>query len=310
MFLFKTVEVRRIIFGLLLVVLIVSSCKTRTKFRGENKLNYKVVNNTNLFRFEFTVLNLVSQGGADSINNALSTTEGVLGYKTELEKATCLVYLDSFDRYSNALNAIRSVGYETDDLFTVAGPGVSCDIPTDAALNDTVEITSLEKSINSFKEKFNHYKNKVRIISIPNPSCLACVKGQRYVNDLFKEELNNDTSIVGLTAWISVDGWGNFNDAKKLAPEIIDERMFHFWDPEMSLGKLFKKPLNFKNEYPTAWDVYMIYEKGITWEGTHPPPPTFWMHQVKGDESGMKINNFLNKNIFTQKLKSMTIKEN
>jgi len=29
--------------------------------------------------------------------------------------------------------------------------------------------------------------------------------------------------------------WGEYNDAKRLAPEIMDERIFHFWDPKMSL---------------------------------------------------------------------------
>ena len=297
-----------ILFLFLLASVVVVSCRTNNKFSANNKLDPSVVNNDQLYRFEFTILHLKSQGGVDSINNALNKAKGVLGYKTELKEATCLVYLDSFDRYANALEAIGSVGYETDDLFSVAGPGGSCDISSEEGTNGdvSVEIVSLEKSIKSFKEKFNLYKNKVRIVSIPNPSCLACVKGQRYVNDLFKDELEQDTTIVGLTAWISVEGWGNFADAKKLAPEIVDERMFHFWDPKMALGKLFKKPLNFKKKYPTAWDVYMIYEKGVVWDDKYPPTPTFWMHQTKESESGLGKINFLDKLIFTQKLKSIT----
>jgi hypothetical protein len=33
----------------------------------------------------------------------------------------------------------------------------------------------------------------------------------------------------------------------------------------------------------TAWDVYLVYERGVRWEGADPPAPSFWMHQLTKD---------------------------
>ena len=32
-------------------------------------------------------------------------------------------------------------------------------------------------------------------------------------------------------------------------------------------------------EYVKAWDVYLLFAPGIEWKD-HPPPPSFWMHQL------------------------------
>ena len=56
----------------------------------------------------------------------------------------------------------------------------------------------------------------------------------------------------------------------------------HAWDAERQLGILYAKTLNLS---AVAWDVYLLYAPGIIWEGSEPPQPTFWMHQLP-TESG------------------------
>jgi hypothetical protein len=29
-----------------------------------------------------------------------------------------------------------------------------------------------------------------------------------------------------------------------------------------------------------AWDVFLLYPPGVTWEGERPPAPAYWMHQL------------------------------
>ena len=29
-----------------------------------------------------------------------------------------------------------------------------------------------------------------------------------------------------------------------------------------------------------AWDIYMVYSPGVRWNGTNPPKPSYWMHQL------------------------------
>lgn len=66
--------------------------------------------------------------------------------------------------------------------------------------------------------------------------------------------------------------------AKEQAQAFEEARIaFQGWDADLKIGKLFEKTLRLKG---TAWDVYLVYEPGVTWEGKVPPKPTFWMHQL------------------------------
>ena len=31
-----------------------------------------------------------------------------------------------------------------------------------------------------------------------------------------------------------------------------------------------------------AWDVYLLYGRGVQWTGLQPPKPNYWMHQLGG----------------------------
>ena len=54
-------------------------------------------------------------------------------------------------------------------------------------------------------------------------------------------------------------------------------QMNHVWDPERQLGHLFAKALRLRS---MVWDFYFLYASGVRWEGSEPPQPTFWMHQL------------------------------
>ena len=283
--------------------------KTDGTRRKISALDSTVTNNPNLFRFEFNILNISSENDRDTINNAIEKIEGVIGFETSFQKATCIVYADSLDRYKMVIAAIKKAGYKLNKIFSMGGPGLTCDISPTISSKDSSIIESLEQSLRSFKDMFNRYDNKVRIVSIPNPACLACVNGQRFINDLFINEFPSETNLIGFTAWISIDGWGTLKDVTKLTPEINDKRMFNYWDPLMKLGKLYKTPLHLNNNYLTAWDVYLIYKPGIIWKNDFPPSPTFWMHQLGDKESGAEINLFLDKTTFLKKLKEIIVNQ-
>ena len=54
-------------------------------------------------------------------------------------------------------------------------------------------------------------------------------------------------------------------------------QVVHAWDPERQLGRLFTKTLKLRS---TVWDFYFLYASGARWEGSEPPQPDFWMHQL------------------------------
>lgn len=56
-----------------------------------------------------------------------------------------------------------------------------------------------------------------------------------------------------------------------------DARMSLLWNENKSIGRAFAKTLDLRC---SAWDVYMVFEPGKTWDGQQPPKPDFWMHQL------------------------------
>jgi len=61
-----------------------------------------------------------------------------------------------------------------------------------------------------------------------------------------------------------------------------DGRVREAWDGEREAGTLFANRLGLQGK---AWDGYLVYGRGVRWEGREPPMPTFWMHQLR-EESG------------------------
>ena len=68
--------------------------------------------------------------------------------------------------------------------------------------------------------------------------------------------------------------------ARKATALFPDSRVEHFWAPNASVGELFQQPVALDSE--PAWDVYLVYDRGVRWVGPHPPVPTYYMHRLRG----------------------------
>ncbi len=68
--------------------------------------------------------------------------------------------------------------------------------------------------------------------------------------------------------------------SRKAVSLFPDERVRNYWVHSRSVGELFQEPIHLTTE--PAWDVYLVYEPGVVWEGDTPPEPTFFMHQLGG----------------------------
>ena len=69
---------------------------------------------------------------------------------------------------------------------------------------------------------------------------------------------------------------------KKALQDFRDERIIHFYDSQQSSGKLIANdlPLNAK----VAWDIYLFYPRGVTWEDKI-PQQSKWMHQMSDTDA-------------------------
>ncbi len=87
-----------------------------------------------------------------------------------------------------------------------------------------------------------------------------------------------DASLRAYIAWVPIlpdDGDAGARESSNL---VTDERSSQFWDADKALPTLFAPVLGLPEDWP-AWDVYLAYPAGPTWE-TEPPKPAFWHHQL------------------------------
>ena len=65
--------------------------------------------------------------------------------------------------------------------------------------------------------------------------------------------------------------------ARKATTILPDGRVRHYWVQGQDVGELFEPALGLKE---TAWDVYLVYPRGVEWKGKTPPKPAYYMHQL------------------------------
>jgi len=70
--------------------------------------------------------------------------------------------------------------------------------------------------------------------------------------------------------------------------ELLDgPRVTHYWNGgRCEVGHQYTEVLGI---VPYAWDVWMVYPAGVTWDDELPPVPSYWQHQL-GIDQGAKFN--------------------
>jgi hypothetical protein len=89
--------------------------------------------------------------------------------------------------------------------------------------------------------------------------------------------------------------------ARRATTFVGDSRARQFWTPTPWVGEAFQGPLGLAAE--PAWDVYLVYARGIRWEGDVPPKPSSFMHQLRGRLPGDRI---LNQSRLSEELRSQS----
>jgi hypothetical protein len=89
---------------------------------------------------------------------------------------------------------------------------------------------------------------------------------------------DGSTDVAVYVVWSSQVGGGERNVAE--ATEVIpDRRARHYWDGDELVGKAFQPILGTPE---AAWDVWMLFDRDVRWEGASPPRPSWWEHQLHG----------------------------
>lgn len=94
-------------------------------------------------------------------------------------------------------------------------------------------------------------------------------------------ERHQSERLSAMIVWLPMRIRDNPGTAATQAATFVDDRLLlQGWDAEREIGTAFEKTLDLTR---TAWDVYLVYEPGITWTDELPPKPSYWMHQLTED---------------------------
>jgi hypothetical protein len=153
----------------------------------------------------------------------------------------------------------------------------------------------LNGSLERLRTDFNARKDRVRLLFIVGPTCGACLRGLDDVNRELVGKVQADrrfhTYVVHVPALLATAA--AVPDAMKLMP---GPNVTHYWDGDWRSGAAFGRALDlFQDEAKTrliaAWDVWLIYAPGQTWDDPdRPPVPRVWRHQLRSGPSGLELD--------------------
>jgi hypothetical protein len=89
-------------------------------------------------------------------------------------------------------------------------------------------------------------------------------------------ESDHGGDVAVYVVWSSQVG-GKERNVAKAATLVSDRRARHYWDEDQRVGKAFQPILKTPE---AAWDVWMLFDRGVRWEGESPPRPAWWEHQL------------------------------
>ncbi len=105
-----------------------------------------------------------------------------------------------------------------------------------------------------------------------------CIYGQGVVRKLLKEFQAH--KLKGFAVWLPMMRNDSLKRADAQAAPFEGLPVLHVWDQSRQIGELYSKTLGLQS---TAWDFYLLYPPGVTWDEDQPPEPAFWMHQLSAD---------------------------
>lgn len=146
--------------------------------------------------------------------------------------------------------------------------------------------TNITGSLDQLRADFNASKDKVRFLFIVGPSCGGCLMGMDNLNrELIGKVQGNDrfkTFVVYVPALAATAA-----DVPAAMKVMSGPDVKHYWDGDGRAGFAYAKVLNVK----FAWDVWMAYAPGVTWDdAANPPAPTFWRHQLPDGPAGKELD--------------------
>lgn len=207
------------------------------------------------------------------IEGEIKKLPGISLVKASYEKGSAIIEYDEAKVDKDKIIAtINKTGYSVDrsgSSTMLAGKenctASSCQIPTGDLSNEVSKDLIVVKDINQIKAAFNNELNKTGFVAILSSTCKWCLQGAESVQKAIVEKMakKNISVIIVWTNMLKSDGE---NTAFRAASYFKQKNIVQFFDEENNFGDIAAQAINPNGEQ--AWDIYMYFDKNLTWEIT------------------------------------------
>jgi hypothetical protein len=132
------------------------------------------------------------------------------------------------------------------------------------------------EDLQQFKDDFNASQGRVRLVFLSGPTCGICLRGLADLNDEFIAASQNDDRLVTFVVHVPTMGAKERHAADSI-PLLNGPRVHHYWEESGIIGQHYKEVMDV-DMY--VWDYWAIYGPEAFWEGTLPPVPDYYEHQL------------------------------
>lgn len=209
------------------------------------------------------------------IRVALGRLDGVRNARVSLDPPLVLVQHDRSRSDTAALeDAVREAGYTARPVPDQDAALTHFDVEAMMAAANAPELDTV--GVERLRSAFNVSRDRVRVLALVSPTCEICVQGYQVIKQVFEE--HESDRLRGFVLWLPMLAGDDSAVAHEQAGALEDARItLQGWDGDRAIGTLLGRSLRLDGP---AWDVYLLFDVGVAWEGGSPPEPSFWMHQL------------------------------
>ena len=134
----------------------------------------------------------------------------------------------------------------------------------------------MDADLQQLKDDFNDNQGRVRLVFLSGPTCGICLRGLADLNDEFIADSQDDDRLLTLVVHVPTMGAKEHHAAYSI-PLLSGPRIHHYWEETGIIGQHYTEVMDV-DMY--VWDFWAIYGPEVVWEGSLPPVPDYYEHQL------------------------------
>ncbi len=134
----------------------------------------------------------------------------------------------------------------------------------------------MNEDLEELRDDFNANAGRVRLVFLNGPTCGICLRGMADLNDEFLAASQSDDRLVTFVVHVPTMG-AKEHHAVDSMPLLDGPRVHHYWEETGIIGQHYTEVMDV-DMY--VWDFWAIYGPDAAWDGTLPPAPDHYEHQL------------------------------